>query len=316
MESLTGLTAFVRTAETLSFVAAGRLLGISASAVGKNVAKLEQNLGVRLFQRSTRRVSLTAEGALFYERCRRILDDLQEAETMVSQAVQTPRGKLRVSLPTIGYRFLLHVLSDFSTLYPEIELDFDFNDRIVDVIEDGFDAVIRSGDLPDSRLMSRRLGPFCFVLCAAPSYLENAGFPKTPNDLKSHRCIQFRFPSSGKIQEWSMKGVQEPTAGMQTVLTCNNMEALRGAALDGFGIAYMPDFLVRDLIENGALLTVLNEYLSNPGQFWILWPSNRHLSPKVRVFVDFMSERLFVTAPDSRMYLRLQGLTESRQPQA
>jgi DNA-binding transcriptional LysR family regulator len=301
MGSLTGLIAFVRTAETLSFVAAGRLLGISASAVGKNIAKLEQGLGVRLFQRSTRRVSLTTEGELFYERCRRILDDLQEAETMVSNAAQAPRGKLRVSLPTIGYRFLLHVLSEFSALYPEVELDFDFNDRIVDVIDDGFDAVIRSGDLPDSRLMSRRLSPFCFVLCAAPAYLENAGFPQTPADLKGHKCIRFRFPTSGKLQEWSMKGVQEPTAGMQTVLTCNNMEALRGATFDGFGIAYTPDFLVRDLTESGALLTVLDEYLSNPGQFWILWPSNRHLSPKVRVFVDFMAQKLFVATSDRRI---------------
>ncbi|SNB66862.1 transcriptional regulator, LysR family [Arboricoccus pini] len=300
MESLTGLLAFVRTAETLSFVAAGRLLGISASAVGKNVAKLEQGLGVRLFQRSTRRIGLTAEGALFYERCRRILDDLQEAETMVSHAARKPRGKLRVSLPTIGYRFLLHVLSEFSNLHPEVELDFDFNDRIVDVIEDGFDAVIRSGDLPDSRLMSHRLSPFCFVLCAAPAYLEIAGIPETPDDLKGHKCIRFRFPTSGKLQEWSMKGVHEPTAGMQTVLTCNNMEALRGATLDGFGIAYMPDFLVRDLTESGELVTVLDEYLANPGQFWILWPSSRYLSPKVRVFVDFMAKKLFIASPNTQ----------------
>jgi DNA-binding transcriptional LysR family regulator len=219
---------------------------------------------------------------------------------MASNAAQTPRGKLRVSLPTIGYRFLLPVLSEFSALYPEVELDFDFNDRIVDVIEDGLDAVIRSGDLPDSRLMSRRLGPFCFVLCAAPSYLENARLPQTPDDLKGHKCIRFRFPTSGKLQEWSMTGMQDPTAGMQTVLTCNNMEALRGATLDGFGIAYAPDFLVRDLTESGRLLTMLDEHLSNPGQFWILWSSSRHLSPKVRVFVDFMAQRLFVAAPDTR----------------
>ncbi len=300
MESLSGLIAFVRTAETLSFVAAGRSLGISASAVGKNVAKLEQGLGVRLFQRSTRRVSLTTEGALFYERCRRILDDLQEAETMVSHAAQTPRGKLRVSLPTVGYRFLLPVLSEFSVLYPEVELDFDFNDRIVDVIEDGLDAVIRSGDLPDSRLMSRRLGPFCFVLCAAPAYLENAGTPQTPDELNGHKCIRFRFPTSGKLQEWSMTGLQDPTVGMRTVLTCNNMEALRIATLEGFGIAYMPDFLVRDLIDSRRLSTILDENLSNPDQFWILWPSSRHLSPKVRVFVDFMAQRLFIAGPDKR----------------
>lgn len=296
MDSLSGIVAFVRTAETLSFVAAGRVLGVSASAVGKNVAKLEQTMGVRLFHRSTRRVSLTAEGALFYERCRRILDDLQDAEAMLSHAAQTPRGKLRVSLPTIGYRFLLPVLPAFSALYPEIEVDLDFNDRLVDVIEEGFDAVIRSGDLPDSRLVSKRLGPFRFVLCASPSYLEQSGVPETPDDLEHHRCIRFRFPTSGKLQEWSLSNDAinlEPR--LQTALTCNNMEALQAAAIGGFGIAYMPDFLVQEAIRSGALETMLDDYLVKPGQFWVLWPSSRHLSPKLRVFVDFLGARLFQT---------------------
>lgn len=180
MDSLSGLIAFVRTAETLSFVAAGRLLGVSASAVGKNVAKLEQSVGVRLFQRSTRRVSLTDEGALFYERCRRVLDDLNDAETMLSQSALTPRGKLRVSLPTIGYRFLMPILPDFAARYPEVELDLDFDDRILDVIEEGLDVVVRSGELTDSRLMSRRLRAFRFVLCASPAYLAAHGRPRTP----------------------------------------------------------------------------------------------------------------------------------------
>ncbi|MDR3466115.1 MAG: LysR family transcriptional regulator [Xanthobacteraceae bacterium] len=298
MDSLTGLLAFVRTAETLSFVAAGRLLGISASAVGKNVARLEQAVGVRLFQRSTRRVNLTAEGVLFYERCRRILDDLAEAEAMLSHAAQTPRGKLRVSLPTIGYRFLLPVLPEFAALYPAIELDLDFNDRIVDVIDEGLDVVIRSGDLADSRLMSRRLGEFRFVLCAAPGYLGQAGAPTTVADLARHRCIRFRFPTSGKLQDWSMRGDADAAARLSTVLTCNNMEALLTAAIDGFGIAYMPDFLARQAIATGALRTMLDDELVNPGQFWLLWPSGRHLSPKVRVFVDFMAERLLPAAAE------------------
>ncbi len=300
MESLSGIVAFVRTAETLSFVAAGRALGVSASAVGKNVAKLEQTVGVRLFQRSTRRVNLTAEGTLFYERCRRILDDLQDAEAMLSHAAQTPRGKLRVSLPTIGYRFLLPVLPAFSALYPEVEVDLDFNDRLVDVIEEGFDAVIRSGELPDSRLMSRRLGPFRFVLCAAPGYLEQNGVPQTPDDLESHRCIRFRFPTTGKLQEWSLtKDAIDSELRLQTALTCNNMEALQAAAIGGFGIAYMPDFLVRDAIKSNSLRTLLDGYLDKPGQFWALWPSSRHLSPKLRVFVDFISETLFQSDSDT-----------------
>jgi DNA-binding transcriptional LysR family regulator len=300
MESLSGIVAFVRTAETLSFVAAGRALGVSASAVGKNVAKLEQTVGVRLFQRSTRRVNLTAEGTLFYERCRRILDDLQDAEAMLSHAAQTPRGKLRVSLPTIGYRFLVPVLPAFSALYPEVEVDLDFNDRLVDVIEEGFDAVIRSGELPDSRLISRRLGPFRFVLCAAPDYLEQNGVPQTPDDLESHRCIRFRFPTTGKLQEWSLtKDAIDSELRLHTALTCNNMEALQAAAIGGFGIAYMPDFLVRDAIKSNSLRTLLDGYLDQPGQFWALWPSSRHLSPKLRVFVDFISKTLFPSDSDT-----------------
>lgn len=296
MDSLNGIVAFVRAAETLSFVAAGRMLGISASAVGKSVSKLEQSVGTRLFHRTTRRVSLTEEGALFFERCRRILDDLRDAEAMLSQAARIPRGRLRVSLPTIGYRFLLPILPEFKRLYPDIELDLDFSDRIVDVVEERFDAVIRSGALADSSLMSRRLGPFRFVLCAAPSYLDSHGTPQMPKDLEKHECLRFRFPTSGKLQEWQLVDDGGVNAfRLPSALTCNNVEALRGAALAGLGIAYMPDFLAGDAIEIGDLLTVLDEFLVDPGQFSILWPSSQHLSPRLRVFVDFISSNLFVT---------------------
>jgi DNA-binding transcriptional LysR family regulator len=295
MESLTGISAFVRTAEALSFVGAGRVLGISASAVGKNVAKLEESLGVRLLHRTTRRVALTEEGMLFYERCRRVLDDLRDAEAMLSQAAQTPRGRLRVSLPTIGYHFLLPVLPEFRRLYPDVELDIDFNDRIVDVVEEGFDAVIRSGALTDSSLMSRRLGPFRFMLCASPEYLRRSGVPQSPGDLETHDCLRFRFPTTGKLQDWSLRDTE--TAGSlraPPALICNNMEALRAAAIGGLGIAYMPDFLAQDALTSGVLKTVLDEFRADPGQFAILWPSSRHLSPKLRVFVDFLCEKLFV----------------------
>ena len=294
MESLTGIIAFVRAAEHLSFVAAGHGLGISASAVGKSVAKLEHDLGVRLLHRTTRRIALTDEGALFYERCRRILDDLQEAEALVSGAAETPRGRLRIGLPTIGYRFLLPVIPEFRRRYPNIELDIDFNDRIVDMVENRLDAVIRSGELTDSSLMSRRLGPFRFVLCASPTYLEARGMPQTPKDLEKHDCLRFRFPTSGKLQAWALTDAQavDPFHG-PSPLTCNNMEALRGAAIAGLGIAYMPDFLARDALQDGSLRTVLDDFLVDPGQFSILWPSSRHLSPRLRVFVDFVCDELF-----------------------
>ena len=245
---------------------------------------------MRLFHRTTRRVSLTEEGTLFLDRCRRILDDLRDAEAMLSHAARAPRGRLRVSLPTIGYRFLLPVLPEFRRLYPDVELDLDFNDRLVDIVEEGFDAVIRSGTLTDSSLMVRRLGPFRFVLCASPAYLAGRGVPSVPKDLAAHDGVHFRFPATGKLQEWLIAGdaVHVPSA-----LTCNNMEAVHAAAIGGLGIAYMPDFLAQEAIKAGTLRAVLGGYLVDPGQFSIVWPSSRHLSTRLRAFADFLCERLF-----------------------
>jgi DNA-binding transcriptional LysR family regulator len=293
-QPLGGLTAFVRTADLGSFVAAGRALGLSASAVGKAVTALEQQLGVRLFQRSTRSLRLTEEGRLFHERCRRILDDLEDAQASLAQAVATPRGRLRVSVPLVSYHLILPILPEFVNLYPEVELDLDFNDRIVDLIEEGVDVAIRSGTLPDSRLMSRALRPFQLLLCAAPAYLEKHGTPDCPRDLEGHRSVRFRFPNSGKLQPWPLSlTADHPEIRTRTVLTCNNMEALRGATVSGMGIGCMPDFLARDPLANGRLRTVLDAHIDAPAQFHLLWPSNRHLSPKVRVLVDFLSEKLF-----------------------
>lgn len=294
MDSLSGILAFVHAAERRSFVAAGRALGLSASAVGKSVARLEERVGTRLFHRTTRRMSLTEEGATFYAQCRRILDDLRDAEAVLSDTRRAPRGRLRVGLPTIGYRFLLPVLPEFRRRYPDIELDIDFNDRLVDPVEQGLDAVIRSGDLADSSLMSRRLGPFGFVLCAAPSYLDRHGTPRTPVELEDHDCLRFRFPTSGKPQSWRFKGTETVDPFRRaSPMTCNNMEALRGAAIAGLGIAYMPDFLARDAVADGLLRTILDGHLAQPGQFSILWPSNRMESPRLRVFIDYIAETLF-----------------------
>ena len=289
MDSFSGLESFVRAADLLSFAEAGRALGISASAVGKNVARLEQQLGLRLFHRTTRQVRLTQEGALFHERCRRILDELHDARAAMQAAAEAPRGRLRVSLPTIGYRFLLPVLPEFQARYPEVELDLDFNDHLVDVVEAGLDVVIRSGELADSRLVARRLGPFRFVIAASPTYLAERGVPLTPADLAGHSSLRYRFLNSGKLEEWTLPELP----AMPIALVCNNMEAMLGAAVSGLGLAYMPDFLAHDALARGDLQQVLAEQLTHSGQFSALWPSSRQLSPKVRAFVDFASERLF-----------------------
>lgn len=290
MDSLNGLLAFVRSAESRNFVTAAERLGVSASAVGKSVTRLEAKLGVRLFNRSTRRLSLTDEGTLFFERCQRIVGELEEAEAELARITDTPRGKLRVSLPAIGYRMLLPILAEFTRRYPDIELDLDFNDRLIDVIAEGVDAVIRSGDLIDSQLKSRTLGPFRLVLVAAPGYLAQRGTPLRPIDLEQHACLRYRFPAGTQLQEWKLDG--DTPLRLKTALTCNNLEALIFAVTQGLGIAYVPDFVVRDALQSGHLVTVLDDYLTERGKFSVLWPSSRHLLPKLRVFVDFLAERL------------------------
>lgn len=299
MDQFNGLSAFVKTADLGSFVSAGRVLGLSASAVGKAVTNLERQLGVRLFQRSTRSIRLTEEGRLFHERCRRVLDDLDDARSSLAQAVAAPRGRLRLSVPLVSYHLLLPILPDFTRLYPEVELDIDFNDRIVDLIEEGVDVAIRSGSLQDSRLMSRALRPFQMLLCASPDYLERHGVPQCPADLQEHLGVRFRFPNSGKLQSWPLAlapGQPEPLS--RTALICNNMEALRGATLSGLGIGCMPDFLARGPVAEGRLRTILDDHIDGPGQFHMIWPSNRHLSPKVRVLVDFLTKTLFANRCD------------------
>lgn len=294
MDRLGSLTAFVRTADLGSFAAAGRVLGLSASAVGKAVTRLEQEMGVRLLARSTRALSLTDEGRVFHERCRRILDDLDDARAVLSRSREVPRGRLKVSLPIVTYHLLMPVLPDFVAAHPEIELELDFNDRLVDLIDEGVDVAIRSGDLPDSRLMTRALRPFQLLLCAAPAYLAAAGQPDCPRDLDGHRAVRFRFPNSGRLQPWPLRlpaGAAEPRP--RTVMVCNNMEALKGAVIGGLGIGCMPDFLAAAPIAEGRLVPVLTGHLDLPGQFHLLWPSSRHLSPKLRVFVDFVGTRLF-----------------------
>jgi DNA-binding transcriptional LysR family regulator len=294
MDKLSGLLAFVKTADLGSFVAAGRALEISASAVGKSVARLEQQVGVRLLQRSTRRIQLTDEGRLFHERCRRILDDLDDAQATLSNAQETPRGRLRVSAPVVGHHFLLPVIPSFVARHPEVELDINFTDRNVDLIDEGIDVAIRSGDLPDSRLVSRPLNPFRLLLCASPDYLARHGKPLVVRDLERHATIRFRHPSSGKLLDWPMleKSTADSQTRLRTVLACNNMEAVLGATVRGLGIACMPDFLAREMLADGRLLSVLDAQLSAGGRFSALWPSSRHLSPKVRVFVDHLSEQL------------------------
>lgn len=293
MDSLSGFVVFNRVAETRSFVAAGQSLGISASAVGKRVARLEGRLGVRLFHRSTRSITLTAEGALFLERSRRILAEIEATEQELSQANGAPRGRLRVSLPQVT-GLVMPALAEFMARYPDIELDLDFSDRMVDIIGEGFDVVMRGGQPLDSRLNAKFLGHFQHRLVASPDYLREHGLPEHPRELAGHRCLHYRFPSSGKLETWPLRREHpEQDYDIPISMVCNHVETRICFALNHRGITCLPDFSVRAALASGSLVSVLDDFIERRGSFYLLWPSGRQVPPRLRVFIDFMLERVF-----------------------
>lgn len=293
MDRLGSLNAFVQAAESRSFVAAGRQLGVSSSAIGKAVARLEERLGVRLFHRSTRSITLTTEGAQFLDRCRRIFCEIEAAELELSQAQGAPRGKLRVSLPLVCM-LITPAIGAFMRAYPEIEMDLDFTDRLVDVIDEGFDAVIRTGETRDSRLMTRTLGSFSHRLVGSPDYFAHHGVPQHPQELKAHACLHHKYPSTGKLERWPLRsGDENAEISLPVTATASTIEPLICLAEQGFGIACLPQFAVHRPLSEGTLITVLDGHIQDVGEFRILWPSSRHPSPKVKAFVDFMATNLF-----------------------
>lgn len=289
IESVSAMSAFVQAAELSSFKLAGQQFGLSSSAIGKTIAKLEDQLGVRLFHRSTRAIRLTAEGEMFLNRCRQILSDLEAAEAELAYTTAAPRGRLRVAVPFI-LDLLTPALGEFMERYPEIELDLDFNDRMVDVIEDGFDVVIRSGEVTDSRLMHVRLGDFSNLLVAAPDYLARAGEPQAPSDLMAHRLLHHRFYETGKLGSWDPiipEGMILPVA-----LAATSLEALIRLAEAGHGIAWLPYFAVADRIRAGTLREVLPGSPKRDRAFRLLWPRSKSPLPKLSAFVKFMTESM------------------------
>ncbi|RON47701.1 LysR family transcriptional regulator [Pseudomonas frederiksbergensis] len=288
MESLNAIGVFVAAAEARSFVGAARALGISASAVSKSIARLEAKFGVRLFHRSTRSITLTAEGTQFVERCRRVLAELEVAGEELSQNVSLPQGPLRISLPMIAKPFVC-IFGEFQSRYPNIQLDLEFTDRLTDVITEGFDAVIRSGAPRDSGLSARPLGTYRMLTVASPAYLARRGVPQQPEDLHQHTCIHFRFPKSGKLQAWLFnRGEQSVELELPRSMICNSVEGRMDLAVQGLGISYAADFVIREALAEGRLVEVLEDFTWEKGQFNLLWPSGRQVPPKLRVFIEFL----------------------------
>ncbi len=292
MDRLAAIEAFVRVAEAQSFSEAARRLHSSKSAVSRQVSALETELGARLFHRTTRSLTLTEAGRGYFERAGRILADLEEANLAVSQLQAAPRGRLRVSAPmSFGFLHLAPALPDFLARYPEVAIDLAMNDRFVDLVDEGYDVAVRIGAMEDSSLIARKLSPIRRVVCGSPAYLEARGLPVSPDDLKSHECL---FNSNIALsQQWQFTTGEGKAWPVEVTgrLCANNGDALRIAALKDVGLVQLPTFIVGGDLQAGALVTVLDEFTPQPLFMCAVYPHARHLSPKVRAFVDFLAER-------------------------
>jgi DNA-binding transcriptional LysR family regulator len=292
MDRLAALEAFVRVAECGSFSKAADRLHSSKSVVSRQVSALETELGARLLHRTTRALTLTEAGRSYFERAARILADLAEASASVGQLQAAPRGRLRVSAPmSFGYLHLAPALPDFLDRYPDVELELVMNDRSVDLVDEGFDMAVRIGTLEDSSLVARKLAPMRRTVFASPAYLQARGTPASPDDLRAHECLC--YSNLGLSQEWRFvrpDGRPWPVE-VHGRLHANNGDALRAAALRGFGLAVLPSFFVGRDLQSGALVSVLEEFMPQDSALYAVYPHARHLSPKVRAFVDFLAER-------------------------
>jgi LysR family transcriptional regulator for bpeEF and oprC len=294
MEQLNGIMIFVQVAETRSFVAAAQRLGITPSGASKAVSRLEERLGVRLFNRTTRSVSLTADGAGFLERCRNVLTELSEAEAELTQSHTTPRGRLKIDIPTgLGRIVILPALAEFSRCYPDVQLEIGISDRLVDIIEEGYDAVVRIGELQDSRLISRRLGVTRFMFAASPAYIEEYGRPEQIEDLARHKCLAFVRQQSGRLLDWQflVDGELRSFTPDATIRVSDGM-ALLQLALAGAGIVMGLSFGLQQPIAEGRLVPLFEEYSSDGPPVSVVYPQSRYLASRVRAFVDFMVETI------------------------
>ncbi|MBW8725665.1 MAG: LysR family transcriptional regulator [Inquilinus limosus] len=286
---------FAQVVDSRSFSAAAARLGLSKSAVSKQIAKLEDRLGARLLNRTTRTLSPTDAGQDFYERCLRVVREVEEAERAISHLSAEPRGLLRLSAPaSFGREYLAPLVPEMLARWPELRIEALFEDRFVDVVAEGFDLVIRITRLQDSSLVARRIASCRRVVCAAPAYLDRHGVPRVPADLLQHDCILYSYATDQN--EWEFVG---PDGRLETVrvdgrLRANNAEVTLAALLAGAGLALSPDFIVGPALADGRLVPLLTEYENPFGAIYAVWPHNRNLAAKVRAVVDFLVERFAV----------------------
>lgn len=291
MDRFDTMQAFARVVELGSFTKAAASLNLPKATVSAQVQALEARLRVKLLNRTTRHVSVTPDGAAYYERAVRLLSELEEAEAAVSQATQIPRGRLRIDLPgTVARRIVIPALPDFFQRFPEIDLEVGCTDRPVDLIQEGVDCTIRVGNVGDPSLVARRIGDLHVLTCATPAYLNQHGRPGKPADLERHQLVKFFSVKTGKEYEFDFEkdGKKTVVNGIRRVAV-NDGEAYIAAGLAGIGVVQLPSFLVQEEIASGQLEVVLGEYLSDPMPVYIVYPQNRHLSIRVRAFAQWVA---------------------------
>jgi LysR family transcriptional regulator, regulator for bpeEF and oprC len=298
MNKLQAMEVFVQVVDAGGFTRAAENMQLPKATVSTLVQGLEQALEVKLLHRTTRQVSVTADGAAYYERCLQILSDVREAEESLSNNRSSPSGRLRIDVSTsIANDIIIPALPDFFERYPDIRLDMGCSDRQVDLIEEGVDCAVRGGNLPDSALIARRIGVLHFVTAATPGYLEKHGTPKHPRDLVNHRCINYFSSKTGKTFDWDfVRGEESIFIPAPACLAVNDSTAYTAAGLMGLGLVQMASYKIEPLVASKEMVLVLEDWTSEPLPINVVYPQNRHLSAKVRVFVEWISE-LFAEHP-------------------
>jgi DNA-binding transcriptional LysR family regulator len=292
MENLADIAVFVRVVERGSFTLAAGELGLSRAAVSKYVSRLEERLGARLLNRTTRRLSLTEAGATLFEASRGAIERIDEAEAAVARFQAAPRGRLRVSAPmSFGILHLGPAIADFAREYPAISLDIRLDDRFVNLVEDGIDVAVRIGVLTDSSLVARKLGTTRAVACASPAYLSQHGEPETPEDLASHNGLVYSYLSTANVWRFASRDGREIPVAVTGSLRINNGIVLAEAAVAGHGVLVAPSFYVAPLLRSGRLRRILTAYGLPELGIYAVYPERTHVPPKVRAFVDFLAKR-------------------------
>ncbi|CAB3778667.1 HTH-type transcriptional regulator PgrR [Paraburkholderia ultramafica] len=298
MDRLQAMQVFTRVVDTNSFTRAAETLDLPRASVTTIIQNLEAFLGTRLMHRTTRRLSLTPDGAAYYERCVRILADVEETEASFQSGNKKPHGKLRIDMPgSIGRLLVIPSLCEFHTRYPDIDLQLGLTDRPVDLLQEGVDCVVRVGALQDSSLVARRIGLFEGVTCAAPDYIARAGMPASLEDLDNHKAVNYFSSRTGRTIDWAfMLDGKEVEVKMKSIVSVNDADAYVTCGLEGFGLIQPALFMVLPHLRSGQLVEVLPELKPLPMPISAVYPHSRHLSPKVRVFVDWIAE-LFDRCP-------------------